>query len=120
MRFGGSISDMRPLSIGLAAVLPMEKGVFFKMIFSGDISLMVRERGFEPLRPKTPEPKSGASANSATRARSSPNYHKFLWKMQAASSRSAHFSKGKSRFFFAELARKSPTVSLRCVYLCAG
>lgn len=31
-------------------------------------SMMVRERGLEPLRPKTLEPKSSASANSATRA----------------------------------------------------
>src|SRR5699024_8482707 len=29
----------------------------------------VRERGLEPLRPKTLEPKSSASTNSATRAR---------------------------------------------------
>ena len=28
----------------------------------------MRERGLEPPRPRTPEPKSGASANSATRA----------------------------------------------------
>ena len=30
---------------------------------------MVRERGLEPLSPKAPDPKSGASANSATLAR---------------------------------------------------
>gem|GEM_PF-6825909 len=29
---------------------------------------MVRERGLEPLPSKGPDPKSGASANSATRA----------------------------------------------------
>ena len=29
---------------------------------------MVRERGLEPLHPKAPDPKSGASANSATPA----------------------------------------------------
>ena len=29
---------------------------------------MVRAKGVEPSRPKAPEPKSGASTNSATRA----------------------------------------------------
>lgn len=29
---------------------------------------MVRVKGFEPPRPKAPDPKSGASANSATPA----------------------------------------------------
>ena len=42
--------------------------------------LMVRERGFEPLRPKTPEPKSGASANSATRACTIPTIASFFEK----------------------------------------
>ncbi|SHE25553.1 site-specific recombinases active site [Actinomyces glycerinitolerans] len=32
--------------------------------------VMVREKGLEPSRPKAPEPKSGASTSSATRARS--------------------------------------------------
>ena len=31
---------------------------------------MVRAKGVEPSRPKAPEPKSGASTNSATRASS--------------------------------------------------
>ena len=66
---------------------------------------MVRERGFEPLRPKTPEPKSGASANSATRARADFDYRKFLWKTQAVLSEPAHFSKGKVDFSLPELAR---------------
>lgn len=37
----------------------------------GDINT-VREKGVEPSRLASPEPKSGASANSATRARDPP------------------------------------------------
>lgn len=33
--------------------------------------VIVREEGLEPSRPKAPEPKSGASANSAIRAHAS-------------------------------------------------
>ena len=32
----------------------------------------MRERGLEPLHPKAPDPKSGASANSATPAHAEP------------------------------------------------
>ena len=118
--FGGSNSELRELSIGLAASLPMKKGVFFKMIFSGNTSLMVRERGLEPLCPKTPEPKSGASANSATRAQASFDYRKFLWKTQAALFEPSHFSKRqKSLFLCRTYAGKSRLLPGRCV-LCAG
>ena len=37
-------------------------------------SLLVREKGFEPSRPKAPGPKPGASTNSATRAVRRPLY----------------------------------------------
>ena len=87
----------------------MKKGGFFKMIFSGDTSLMVRERGLEPLCPKTPEPKSGASANSATRAQTGFNYRKFLRKTQATVIQDGAFSRmAKLRSLFAELARANP------------
>ena len=60
---------------------------------------MVRERGFEPLRPKTPEPKSGASANSATRARASPNIAGFFGKRKRRYPRTPFFSNGKNAVF---------------------
>ena len=37
-------------------------------------SLLVREKGLEPSRPKAPGPKTGASTNSATRAARCPLY----------------------------------------------
>lgn len=60
---------------------------------------MVRERGLEPLCPKTPEPKSGASANSATRARTGLYYRRFLRRTQAALSKTPFFSSGKNAVF---------------------
>ena len=43
---------------------------------------MVRAKGVEPSRPKAPEPKSGASTNSATRASKKTSQILTFWVLQ--------------------------------------
>ena len=58
---------------------------------------MVRERGLEPPRPKALEPKSSASANSATRAQPGRNYPKSATKCKPAISNSEILITGNNR-----------------------
>ncbi len=69
----GNGARTRHLRLGKAALYQMSYSRVKALSFSDEIGRrrMVRAKRFELIRPAAPEPKSGASANSATPAHNS-------------------------------------------------